>query len=175
MKRKQIKFDKITPCSSKCLLYCMFRLKHKLLLQASRHQYNNTNNLRSLLRLTCQRCLTCFLSQTLPVSSNFVTGLCIAVLVSTSLSGYALLNASRAANDFDGNVREMNTLSALQHTMFATAQFLRNCCEYRPSNQGDLALSVWGGRSEETISWGGGTCLRFNFCTVVSDCFGVAF
>jgi hypothetical protein len=36
------------------------------------------------------------------VSRNIVTSWCIVVLLGTSLSGYALLNASRtAANDFD--------------------------------------------------------------------------
>jgi hypothetical protein len=50
---------------------------------------------------TSQYCLTPDMSQTLPSSQNFVTSQCIVVLISTSLSGYALLNASQtAANDF---------------------------------------------------------------------------
>jgi hypothetical protein len=48
---------------------------------------------------------TAFLSQILPVSRNFVINRCVVVLFATSLSGHALLNASRKApNDFD--VRE---------------------------------------------------------------------
>jgi hypothetical protein len=42
------------------------------------------------------------------VSRNFVTSRFIVVLFGTSLSGYALLNASQtAANDFDVNVQEL--------------------------------------------------------------------
>jgi hypothetical protein len=45
---------------------------------------------------------TCFLSQTFPVSRNFVTSRCIVALFRISLPEYALLNASRTtANDFD--------------------------------------------------------------------------
>jgi hypothetical protein len=81
--------------------------------------------------------------QTLPVSRNFATSLCI-VLFSTSLSGYALLNASRtAANDFDAKwCSRVNTRCAREYTMFTPAQLLRNWREQRPSNQDDLDSSV---------------------------------
>jgi hypothetical protein len=49
--------------------------------------------------------------KTLPVFRNFVTSRCIVVLVGTSLSGHALLNASQTAeNDFDAmQCSRMNT------------------------------------------------------------------
>jgi hypothetical protein len=60
------------------------------------------STLRSVSPVNTVRRRTCFLSQALPVSHYFVTSRCAVVLFSTSLSGYALLNASRtAANDFD--------------------------------------------------------------------------
>jgi hypothetical protein len=50
-----------------------------------------------------------FLSQTLPVFRNFVTSRCIVVLFGTSLSGYALLNASQQQQTISvrSNVREL--------------------------------------------------------------------
>jgi hypothetical protein len=46
--------------------------------------------------------LNTFHRQTLPMSQNVVTIRCVFVLFCTSLSGYALLNASQtAANNFD--------------------------------------------------------------------------
>jgi hypothetical protein len=38
----------------------------------------------------------------------------------------------------------MNTRSAREYIMFAPAQLLRNWCEQRPSNQGNLDSSVTG-------------------------------
>jgi hypothetical protein len=62
-------------------------------------------------------------TQTVPVPQNVVTSRFIAVSLGTSLSGYALLNASRtAANDFDAKLcSRMNTGSAREYTMFAPA------------------------------------------------------
>jgi hypothetical protein len=79
------------------------------------------------------------------VSRNFVNSLCI-VSFGTSLSGYALLNASRtAANDFDSKqCSRMSTRSASEYTIFAPAQLLRRWREHRPSNQGYLDSSVTG-------------------------------
>jgi hypothetical protein len=87
------------------------------------------------------------LSQTnTSVSRNIVTSRCTAVLFGTPLSGYALLNASQtAANDFDAKLcSRMNTRSACEYTMLASAQLLRSWCEQRPSNKGDLDSSVAG-------------------------------
>jgi hypothetical protein len=54
----------------------------------------------AVISAVCRSVSTCH-RQTLPVSLNFVSSRCIVVLFGTSLSGYALLNASRtAANDF---------------------------------------------------------------------------
>jgi hypothetical protein len=60
-----------------------------------------------------------------PVSRNFITSRCVVVLFGTSLSGHALLNASRtAANDFDAKqCSRMNTRSTREYTMFAPPVF----------------------------------------------------
>jgi hypothetical protein len=88
---------------------------------------------------TCQHCPTpdTFLSQTLPASQNFVTSQCI-VLFGTSLSGYALLNASQtAASNFSVKYSlTMNTCSARKYIMFTPTQLPCNWHEQWPSNQG---------------------------------------
>jgi hypothetical protein len=92
--------------------------------------------------------------QTLPLSQNFVTSQSV-VLFGTSLSGYALLNASRtAANDFDEKkCLRMNTWSACKYIMYAPSQLLCNWHEQQPNNQGDLDSSVMG-EVGESIAWG---------------------
>jgi hypothetical protein len=102
-------------------------------------------SVRPLFQLFCHSMNTCH-RQTLPVSRNFVTPRCNAVLLGTSLSGYALLNASRtAANDFYAKFcSRMNTRSAREYTMFALAWLLRTWREQRPGNQGEYDSSVTG-------------------------------
>jgi hypothetical protein len=89
---------------------------------------------------------------------NFVTS-----RYSVSLSGYAVLNASRTAtNDFDiKECSRTNTRSAREYTMFAPAQLLRKRFEQRPSKQDDLDSSFTGkvGR----VLHGGGPASGFMF------------
>jgi hypothetical protein len=68
------------------------------------------------------------------------------VLFGTSLSGYALLNASRtAANNFDAKwSSRMNTRSAREGTVFASAHLMRKWREQRPSNLFTLTRVSWG-------------------------------
>jgi hypothetical protein len=47
----------------------------------------------------------------------------------------------------------MNTHSALEYTMFAPAQLLRNWHEQQPSNKADLDSTVMGSLGE-SITWG---------------------
>jgi hypothetical protein len=97
------------------------------------------------------------LSQTLSVYRNLVISRCI-VLLSTSLSGYALLNASRTAeNDFDEKeYLTLNTRSGHERTTFAAAQLFRNWHKQRPSNKNDLESS----NKVEVV-----TCFWLNLCT----------
>jgi hypothetical protein len=92
-------------------------------------------SVRPQFQLFCHLMSTCH-RQTLPVTRNFVTSRCIAALFVSSLSGCALLNASRRAeNDFDAiQCTTMNIRSACEYHMFAHAQLLRNWREQRPSN-----------------------------------------
>jgi hypothetical protein len=82
------------------------------------------------------------------VSQNFVSSRCIVLfwsyldlLVSTRIVK-SLTNRSKR---FRWTVMfEMNTLFALEYTMFAPTDLLRNWHEHRPSNQDDLDWSVMG-------------------------------
>jgi hypothetical protein len=108
------------------------------------------------------------------VTWNSVTSRCI-VVFGTSLSGYALLNASQTAvNNFDVKwCLGMNTHSACEYTVFAPTQLLHSWLEQQPSNQGDLDWVSWGRLGESvTRGW---TCSWFYFCAVVHDFCWVAF
>jgi hypothetical protein len=113
--------------------------------------------------------------QTLPVFRYFVTSQCIDVLFGTFLSRYALLNTLQTAeNDLDAKqCSRMNTHSAREYTMFASAQFLRNWREQRPSNKGDLDSSVTG--EVRSVYYTGADLLLIQFLTVVRDCCWIAF
>jgi hypothetical protein len=115
----------------------------------------------------------CFLSQKLPVSWIFVTSRSSVVLFGTSLSAYALLNASRtAATYFDEKLcSRMNTSCAHKRTVFA--KLSRNWRARRPRNQGGLDSSVTG--EVESVFFTGRTCFWFHSWTVVRDCSWVAF
>jgi hypothetical protein len=112
-------------------------------------------SVRRWFQLFCRTMSNCH-GQTLPVSRSFVTSRCFVVLLGTSLSGYALLNASRlVTNSFDAKLcSRMNTRSAREYTMFAPAQLLRNWSEQWPSNQYDLDSSFTG--CWERVFHGGG-------------------
>jgi hypothetical protein len=68
------------------------------------------------------------------------------VLFGISLWGHTLLYSSRKAarNFYPKWSSRMNTRSAREHIMFASAQRLRNRREQRPSNQDDADVSVTG-------------------------------
>jgi hypothetical protein len=118
------------------------------------HQHNKTDQLFFRFYLLARTYRTA-LQQMLKISTTFLKRsiypkFCYSrytvVLFGTFLSGYALLNASRTAeNDLSAkSCLRMNTRSAHEFTMFVPAQTLRNWREQRPSNQGDLDSSVTG-------------------------------
>jgi hypothetical protein len=79
--------------------------------------------LKSVRRRNCSCCrsMSTYHGQTIPVSRNFIIGRCIVVLFGTSLSGYALLNASRtAANDFDTKYCSRTNTRSHLHNFRAT-------------------------------------------------------
>jgi hypothetical protein len=119
-------------------------------------------SVRPKFQLFCRSMSTCH-RQTLPVSRNIVTSRCTVVLFGTSISRYALLNASRtAANDFNAKqYSRMNTRSARENTIFEPAQVLRNWREHRPSNQGDLDSCH--GEGWKSLLHGGGPASDFIF------------
>jgi hypothetical protein len=106
-----------------------------------------------LFRLFCRSMSTCH-RQTLSVSRNFVTSRCTVVFVGTSLTGYALLNASRTAtNGFDAKLCSrintrfvVNTPCSHLHSFCATG-------EQRPSNQDDLVSSITGEIGRVYYTW----------------------
>jgi hypothetical protein len=73
-----------------------------------------------------------------------VASRCIVLTLTTSLSVYALLNIPiTAAKNFDAKLcSRMNPRSVRRYIMFAWAQSLRILIEHRPSNEGELDLSV---------------------------------
>jgi hypothetical protein len=89
--------------------------------------------------------------QKLSLSRYFITSRCNVILFCNSLSAYALLNASRIA------WIHVCTRTAIEQLGVSSGLATR------------VIL-----RLEELITRGC-TCLWFNFCTVVSDCFGLRF
>jgi hypothetical protein len=82
----------------------------------------------------------------LGMSRNVVPCLHNVAVFDISLSGYALLNASRTtANDFDAKYEKCSRTdecSARVYMMLTTAPFFRIWHEQRPSNWGDLDAIV---------------------------------
>jgi hypothetical protein len=115
------------------------------------------------------------LSQTLPVSQNFVANRCIVVLFGTSFSEYALLNASRkAADDIDAKkCSKMNTRSAREYIMFAPAQLCATGVNSGLATRVTL-IRVSRVRAGEFITRER-TRFWFHFCSAVRDFCWVAF
>lgn len=103
------------------------------------------------------------------VFRNIVTNRCIVVLFGSSLSWYALLNASgTAANDFDAKqYLRMNKRFICEYSMLHNWRVNSGL-----ATRATLAR-VWRGRLGESIVQGW-TCFRFHLCTVLSDCFCVS-
>jgi hypothetical protein len=87
----------------------------------------------------------------------------IIVLLNTSLSGYALLNATRTVpNNFYAKMEHSSASGR------APAGLLRIWWQQKPSNQGDTDCSVRRKVERVPLSWE--NTLWFNFCTIMCDC-----